>query len=145
MVSPNTHDPLHLMDCVNEKDYEEQLSSPVKKGRNIKGFSNNIQNFSFDFQAKKSDLKSGALCRHLQKVACQIKSTISKLKHRRLPWIPRKYPKIPKMWKAELRSISSQTSRRERQWPLIWATLRRNLKIWWIKSSVQLFHSLVPG
>ncbi|XP_019773192.1 7SK snRNA methylphosphate capping enzyme bin3 isoform X2 [Dendroctonus ponderosae] len=33
IVSPNTHDPLHLMDCVNEKDYEEQLSSPVKKGK----------------------------------------------------------------------------------------------------------------
>ncbi|XP_076265365.1 7SK snRNA methylphosphate capping enzyme-like isoform X2 [Rhynchophorus ferrugineus] len=33
MIPPNTHDPLHLMDCENDEEYEEQLCSPVKKGR----------------------------------------------------------------------------------------------------------------
>ncbi|CAH1122132.1 unnamed protein product [Ceutorhynchus assimilis] len=31
IVSPNTHDPLHLMDGKNDKEYEEHLSTPVKK------------------------------------------------------------------------------------------------------------------
>ncbi|XP_066253089.1 7SK snRNA methylphosphate capping enzyme-like isoform X1 [Euwallacea similis] len=33
IVSPNTHDPLHLMDCENDKEYEEHLNSPIKKAR----------------------------------------------------------------------------------------------------------------
>lgn len=33
IVSPNTHDPLHLLDCENDKDYEEHLCSPVKKSK----------------------------------------------------------------------------------------------------------------
>ncbi|XP_030764157.1 probable RNA methyltransferase bin3 isoform X2 [Sitophilus oryzae] len=33
MIPPNTHDPLHLMDCDNDEEYEEHLCSPVKKGR----------------------------------------------------------------------------------------------------------------
>ncbi|XP_050304543.1 7SK snRNA methylphosphate capping enzyme-like isoform X2 [Anthonomus grandis grandis] len=33
IVSPNTHDPLHLLDCQDDIEYEEQLCSPIKKGR----------------------------------------------------------------------------------------------------------------
>ncbi|XP_060529360.1 probable RNA methyltransferase Y17G7B.18 isoform X2 [Cylas formicarius] len=33
IIPPNMPDPLHLIDCENDEEYEQQLCSPVKKGR----------------------------------------------------------------------------------------------------------------
>lgn len=33
IIPPNMHDPLHLIDCADDAEYEQQLYSPVKKGR----------------------------------------------------------------------------------------------------------------
>lgn len=33
IIPPNIHDPLNLIDCADDAEYEQQLCSPVKKGR----------------------------------------------------------------------------------------------------------------
>lgn len=32
IIPPNIHDPLNLIDCADEAEYEQQMCSPVKKG-----------------------------------------------------------------------------------------------------------------
>lgn len=36
IIPPNIHDPLNLIDCADDAEYEQQLASPVKKGRKKK-------------------------------------------------------------------------------------------------------------
>ncbi|XP_017771612.1 PREDICTED: 7SK snRNA methylphosphate capping enzyme-like isoform X2 [Nicrophorus vespilloides] len=37
IIPPNINDPLNLIDCADDAEYEQQLCSPVKKGRKKKG------------------------------------------------------------------------------------------------------------